>query len=454
MDDIRLPEFKVLKKTIGDDGSILYTVQSKAISPTCPNCQSKLINKHSKTTRFVRDLSSFGHQVGLDIEGYRYKCLKCGKVFSEEYDSVEPRSKITTRLKEYIQAESLRRPFAQIAEEFGLSIPTVRNIFMDHVELMDRGREFLAPKVLGIDEVHLNHEMRAIFVDIENLRILEMTKTRSKAAVAAFLSIIPNNEKIQVVSIDMHRPYLEAVYDVLPNAKVVIDKFHVVEYANSALNKIRIAMKDNLSPSERRKLKRDRYLMLRNAEDLSDEQIETLEQIFMAYPQFETAYQLKEEFRKIYQRKTRFAAENAFETWIDHIPDDMTELLELAHMVMRWRIEIFNYFDYPYTNAASESVNNLIKHIMRAGRGYNFDVLRAKTLYGTKATKRPKYTKPDTSSSMGMITGRPGGSSGHRWQAATLTEGFGVDILELTKILEQDGFGDSFLNADPIGGIE
>ena len=132
----------------------------------------------------------------------------------------------------------------------------------------------------------------------------------------------------------------------------------------------------------------------------------------------------------------------------------MTELLELAHMVMRWRIEIFNYFDYPYTNAASESVNNLIKHIMRAGRGYNFDVLRAKTLYGTKATKRPKYTKPDTSSSMGMITGRPGGSSGRRWQAATLTEGFGVDILELTKILEQDGFGDSFLNADPIGGIE
>lgn len=454
MDDIGLPEFKVLRKTTGDDGGILYTMQSNAISPTCPKCQSKLVNKHAKTTRFVRDLSSFGHQVGLDIEGYRYKCLKCGKVFSEEYDSVEPRSKITTRLKEYIQAESLRRPFAQIAEEFGLSVPTVRNIFMDHVELMDQGREFLAPKVLGIDEVHLNHEMRAIFVDIENLRILEMTKTRSKAAVSAFLSSIPNNDKIQVVSIDMHRPYLEAIHDVLPKAKVVIDKFHVVEYANSALNKIRIAMKDDLSPSERRKLKRDRYLMLRNVEDLSTEQIETLDQIFMAYPQFETAYRLKEEFRAIYAMRTRLAAECAYETWIDHIPDDMLEFQELARMVSRWHTEIFNYFDYPYTNAASESINNLIKHIMRAGRGYNFDVLRAKTLYGTKATKRPKYTKPDTSSSMGMITGRPGGNRSHGWQMATLTEGFGVDILELTKILEQNGFSDSFPNADSISGIE
>ena len=45
----------------------------------------------------------------------------------------------------------------------------------------------------------------------------------------------------------------------------------------------------------------------------------------------------------------------------------------------------------PYTNAATESMNNLIKSIEKAGRGYTFDVIRAKILYSTKATRKPVY---------------------------------------------------------------
>ena len=47
----------------------------------------------------------------------------------------------------------------------------------------------------------------------------------------------------------------------------------------------------------------------------------------------------------------------------------------------------------PYTNAYTESINNVIKSIEKAGKGYSYEVLRAKVLYGTTATKRPKFTK-------------------------------------------------------------
>lgn len=65
--------------------------------------------------------------------------------------------------------------------------------------------------------------------------------------------------------------------------------------------------------------------------------------------------------------------------------------LAVKDTVNNWHSEIFNYFDYPYTNAITESINNLIKSIEKAGRGYTFDVIRAKILYGTKATRKPVY---------------------------------------------------------------
>ena len=60
---------------------------------------------------------------------------------------------------------------------------------------------------------------------------------------------------------------------------------------------------------------------------------------------------------------------------------------------MRWNIEIFNYFDYKYTNGVMESLNNLIKEIEKRGKGYSFDVLRAKALFSTRATQKPKYKR-------------------------------------------------------------
>ncbi len=50
-----------------------------------------------------------------------------------------------------------------------------------------------------------------------------------------------------------------------------------------------------------------------------------------------------------------------------------------------WNKEIFVSFTHPYTNMYIEFVNALIKGINRNGRGYNFEVLRAKLLYTADA---------------------------------------------------------------------
>lgn len=69
---------------------------------------------------------------------------------------------------------------------------------------------------------------------------------------------------------DMWNPYKIAVYTVIPHAKIIIDKFHVVKLANEALEKIRKANRQNVSTKERRQLMRDRYVLLKRRKDLND----------------------------------------------------------------------------------------------------------------------------------------------------------------------------------------
>ena len=82
-------------------------------------------------------------------------------------------------------------------------------------------------------------------------------------------------------------------------------------------------------------------------------------------------------------------------------------------MVENWKIEIFNYFDYHYTNAAIESLNNLASAMEAAGKGYSYHVLRTKILFGTKARKPAKYSYypdklTDGTDANGMAVGIPG----------------------------------------------
>jgi hypothetical protein len=64
------------------------------------------------------------------------------------------------------------------------------------------------------------------------------------------------------------------------------------------------------------------------------------------------------------------------------IPKELQSAFEpLTKAMDNWEAEIFAYFDYRVTNAYTESLNSLIRVINRLGRGYSFEVLRAKILF-------------------------------------------------------------------------
>lgn len=53
----------------------------------------------------------------------------------------------------------------------------------------------------------------------------------------------------------------------------------------------------------------------------------------------------------------------------------------LLRALNNWEKEILNYFKYGFTNAYTEGMNNMLGTIQEVGRGYSFDVLRAKVIH-------------------------------------------------------------------------
>jgi transposase len=61
---------------------------------------------------------------------------------------------------------------------------------------------------------------------------------------------------------DMWSPYKAVAETVFPNAKIVVDKFHLVTAINNALDKLRIAEQDKQTAANRKKFYKSRLTTL------------------------------------------------------------------------------------------------------------------------------------------------------------------------------------------------
>ena len=222
---------------------------------------------------------------------------------------------------------------------------TVREIFSKKAEFLSHWHRFETPRCLGIDELHLNRR---------------------------------------------------AVQTVLPLARIVVDKFHVVRMANEAQEKVRKGLRTDLKPNQWRTLKGDRKTLLKRAHDVSDRERLIMKTWTRAFPKLLAAYEYKERFYHIWGSTTRRDAEKALARWIDDIPQGQKEVSkDLVSAVSGWHEEVLAYFetDTPITNAFTESINRLAKDKNRDGRGYSFEVMSARMLYTTKHKKKSPQTK-------------------------------------------------------------
>ena len=396
---LNLPDYKIVRVEENDHDYHITAEISNA--PTvCMACGSERLIGHGRNEQVIRDIPPHGKRVAIYADTRRGRCQDCAKTVTEPLPAVNARREMTERLYKWIGQQSMKRTFASVAEDTGLDEKTIRNIFRDYVNELEAKFRFETPLWMGIDEIYLI-KPRCVITNIQNNTVVDMLTNRNKDTVAKYLFQMKHRDKVQFVAMDMWAPYRDAVTAVIPQAKIVIDKFHVIKMANEAMEKARKGIRADLDLKQRRGLMHDRFVLLKRQRDLTDKEAFNLDGWTKNYPVLGEAYRLKESFYAVYEAST--SKEDAlarYDAWSKSVPPEIRpHFSDLIRAFTNWQPWILNYFDHKVTNAYTESLNSLIRVMDRMGRGYSFEALRAKILFTEGAHKhkhklsRPKFER-------------------------------------------------------------
>ena len=149
--------------------------------------------------------------------------------------------------------------------------------------------------------------------DISEGNLIEMIDSHRCEEIIEVLMKQPIEVRKQVeeVSVDMWGGFPKVIKKVFPNAKVIIDRFHVMKVVNRDLNKLRRAA--GITDRE------SKYLLLSNRVNLNAEQSERLELTLGKSECLRIAYEMKEKFREIYETNlTVKKGQNKIKEWLNH----------------------------------------------------------------------------------------------------------------------------------------
>lgn len=215
--------------------------------------------------------------------------------------------------------------------------------------------------------------------------VLDVLPDRERKTLEKWLDgLSPEVKKaIKTVNLDMWEPYTLAVKAKLTQARIVVDRFHVMKNLNHCLTLARREIQRTASDEIKEQLKGSRWALVKNEKDLNDKQRAKLETVYQVSPELKVCHQLKEQFRAIFETITdREKARSALLQWIKQVQkQNVVALQSFLATLNNWFELILNYFIERWTNAFAEGVNNKIKLIKRRAFGFtNFDHFRLRIL--------------------------------------------------------------------------
>lgn len=359
----------------------------------CNECGYKLYSHGTRHLNII-DTPIMGYPVCIDIEFPRFRCSGapvCKNIWQPKFDYIDEKRKMTKRAFADIAQRSLRTTFEDLSQDYCITANTIKNVFVEYVEENASRLSFKTPYFLGIDEIKIKKLGEiTVITDLEHRTVYDLLPKRNQPALTAYFSKLKDADKVLWVCSDMYRPFEKSIKSSLPNASWVIDHFHVVAKANDALDYVRKTIQDSMDKAERIQTKKGlaHTLKTRRKNLATDESSKIrLIRLSQKHQPMAIAFDLKEDFFDIYDNnmESKENAQKAFAEWEQSIPKDelFIKFKELAKTVHNFYEQIFSYWDCPLaiTNAYTETSNRLIRENNLRGRGYSFDVLRARTLY-------------------------------------------------------------------------
>lgn len=384
-----LPEFTVtgLEYDIHLD-LLLVLCHPRYDLAVCSTCDTVSTQVHDTKERWVRDLPWAGKRCALVLPARRFKCARCRRPFTERLEAVAPLARYTRRYEHYLFEQCRGTTIQAVHRREGLGYKAVEGVYYRLATQRHGAPRLQAVRRLGIDEIALKkgHGQYVLVVsDLDQGSVLTVLPERTKEALDAYLATWTAEQRAAItdVALDLWEPYHLAVRACLPNAQITADRFHVMKNLNDRVTEARRALQRGAPEEEKAPVKGCRWLLVKNADDLTAEEQAKLEAMFVASPALQRLHALKEAFRAVFETAPdRPTAQAQLTDWVQEVEQsDVSGLTKFVTTLRNWWEVILNYFADRLTSGMVEGLNNKLKVIKRLAYGYrNFEHFRLRVL--------------------------------------------------------------------------
>lgn len=364
----------------------------------CSGCGRRTWRIRDAKERTWDDLPWAAHRVTLVYAQRRVRCRVCG-IRTERVAFADGHARITRRLRQVIGLDCQSMPTSHAAVRHGVSWSKARRAEHAFLTEWDRMRPTRRPRHLGADEIHRGKRQKfyTVLSDLVHGEVIGLAPERTQESLAGLLTTrldARQRAAVEAVCTDMHRPYLNAVAQVLPKATVVLDKFHVLQHAGAALDEVRRHEFFRAGPVMRRFGRGKRWLLLRRWKTVRGSKRDELCTLFAANRRLFKAYVLREHLDHLWTYKTRDGVATFLWGWLKALRwQRLPEMEKLGDTLVKHFEGIAAFCDHAVRFGVVESLNTTIKGVIRRGRGMKDESMLLLKLKW--ATARPLRSSKD-----------------------------------------------------------
>jgi transposase len=377
-----IPDVRVLQTELTKDGELILTVESTLSNTTCRRCGRTISERHGvDEPRLLRHLPVLGRIVYLRIRPKRFRCPFCDghPTTTQQLDWYDPNALHTKAYERHLILQLVNSTLTDVQAKEDVTYAALLGI-LDRWVATTVDWDALEPfTTLGIDEIALLKGHRDFVAVISaqteqgDLHVLAVLPDRLKATVLAWLLSVPQvfRERISTVCTDIWDGYISAVEEALPDATIVLDRFHVIRHCRDGVDTLRKQelrrLKQELPKEEHADLKHTLWPFRKRPAALDEDEQARLDSLLAHSPVLQQAYTLREQLSTIFDTaRSKQDGLRRIGLWRRRVERSGLRCFDAFLSLLDTRLDLIaNYFINHQTSAFVEGLNNKLKVLKR-----------------------------------------------------------------------------------------
>lgn len=374
---LRLKGMRITRFQFKDYGRELHLcVKPYKNGCRCVECGRRgRIVSEGKTARSWEDIALLGRRVVLWYAPKEIECPTHGRA-QEEIPWAAPYSRITYRSEWRLC--TLCQIMTQKAAAKILCMPasTLSDLLHRIVTRVRREHHVRGIKSLGVDEISYKkrHKYATLVYDLDRARVVWVGEGKGRDTIDRFFNeVLSEGQKRRILwaSSDMSEAYTEAIKAHCPNAKLVIDRFHIVKKLNEAVDEVRKEQWRELGTEQGKAVKGLRWLLGMNAATRTKGDTRKLNQLARGNRRIHRAWVLKDEFDHFWSYSYVGSARSFLKRWMTRaLKSRLPSLRTFVETLRKHLDNILTYIERSLTNAVAEGINRIVKIAKNRASGF------------------------------------------------------------------------------------